>query len=112
MAEPRYKLIFTVPHAHLENVKDAVFAVGAGTFPGGKYTRVCFQMPGIGEFQPEVEKGAKPFVGTLGVLERVEEMRVEILCVGNDVMKEAVKALKRAHPYEEPAYEVYKMEDV
>ncbi len=95
MAASRYKLIFTVPLGHLGSVKAAVFDVGAGTIPGGKYTRVCFQVLGMGEFQPEVDKGANPFVGTPGTLEIVEEMRVEIVCVGEDVMRKAVEALKK-----------------
>ncbi|KAI9877693.1 MAG: hypothetical protein M1830_003100 [Pleopsidium flavum] len=108
--EPRYKLIFTVPHSSRSVCKDAIFAVGAGTYPGGKYTNVCFEIPGVGQFIPG--DGAKPNIGAVGKLEHVEEMRVEILCVGRDVMLEAVEALKSAHPYEEVAYEVYKMEDV
>ena len=71
---------------------------------------VCFETPGTGQFQPN--KGAVPNIGTVGKLERVDEMRVEVLCVGRDVMVGAVGALKNAHPYEEPAYEVYKLEDI
>ena len=48
----------------------------------------------------------------IGSLERVDEMRVEILCLGRQTMLQAVEALLKAHPYEEPAYEVYKLEDV
>lgn len=106
----RYKLVFFVPHSHLESCKEAVFATGAGTFPGGKYTKTCFQSPGIGQFLPN--EGANPNIGSVGALEKVEEMKVEILCVGREVMQEAVKALLKAHPYEEPAYEVYKLENI
>lgn len=51
-------------------------------------------------------------IGKIGKLEEVEEARVETLCVGRDVAVKAVQALKEAHPYEEPAYEVYKLEDM
>ncbi len=95
MREERFKLLFTVPHSHLEEVKAAIFAAGAGTSPDGKYTQVCFQSPGIGQFRAEPSSGAKPFVGELGVLEHVEEMKVETLCVGREVVREAVDALKR-----------------
>ena len=91
--EPRYKLIFTVPHSSLEACKDAIFAVGAGTYPGGKYTNVCFEIPGLCQFRPG--EGAKPNIGSVGQLEKVEEMKVEILCVGQPVMSKAVEALKR-----------------
>ena len=111
MANPtRYKLVFTVPHDHKEACKDALFAAGAGQWPNGKYSRVCFEIPGKGQFMPM--GGAVPNIGDVGKLEFVEEMRIEMICVGEDVMKKAVGELKKAHPYEEPAYDVYKMEDV
>ena len=91
----RFKLIFTVPHSHLEEVKNAIFDVGAGKYAEGKYTRVCFEMAGVGQFRPEADKGANPFSGTSGIVERVHEMRVEILCVGRGVVKDAADALKR-----------------
>ncbi|OKL55707.1 hypothetical protein UA08_09053 [Talaromyces atroroseus] len=106
----RFKLIFFVPHPQLETCKEAVFATGAGTFPGGKYSKTCFQTPGTGQFLPG--DGANPNIGAVGALEFVDEMKVEILCVGRQTMLDAVKALVKAHPYEEPAYEVYKLEDV
>lgn len=106
----RYKLVFFVPHSDLEKCKEAIFATGAGAFPGAKYTKTCFQSPGMGQFLPG--DGATPAIGTVGALEKVEEMKVEILCVGRSIMLHAVQALIEAHPYEEVAYEVYKMENV
>lgn len=106
----RYKLIFFVPHPQLESCKEAIFSTGAGAFPGGKYTKCCFQTPGTGQFLPG--NGANPNIGAVGALEHVEEMKVEILCVGRETMLNAVRALVKAHPYEEPAYEVYKLEEV
>ncbi|MCJ1261482.1 hypothetical protein MMC22_001346 [Lobaria immixta] len=89
----RYSLTFTVPHPSLTACKSAIFAAGAGTYPGGKYTKVCFQTPGVGEFTPG--EGAMPSIGTVGKAEVVEEMRVSVLCVGREVMMRAVEALKR-----------------
>ena len=106
----RYKLIFFVPHSHAEACKDAIFETGAGSFPGGLYTRCCFQTSGTGQFLPG--QGANPNIGAVGNVESVEELKVEIMCLGRSVMKAAVEALVKAHPYEEPAYEVYKMEDI
>lgn len=106
----RYKLVFYVPHSDLEKCKEAIFATGGGAFPGAKYTKVCFQSPGTGQFLPG--DGATPAIGATGTLEKVEEMRVEIMCVGRSIMLQAVQALVQAHPYEEVAYEVYKMENV
>ncbi|KAL9615258.1 MAG: hypothetical protein Q9167_000352 [Letrouitia subvulpina] len=107
---PRYKLTFTVPHHALEVCKSAVFSAGAGTYPGGKYSQVCFETTGTGQFMPGA--GAQPNIGAIGKIERVEETKVEVLCVGRDIMIAAVDKLKRAHPYEEVAYEVFAMEDV
>lgn len=106
----RYKLIFFVPTANVEPCKEAIFATGAGSFPGGKYTKCCFQTVGTGQFLPN--EGADPAVGAVGALERCEEVRVEIMCLGRGIMLNAVDALISAHPYEEVAYEVYKMENV
>ncbi|KAH6857048.1 GTP cyclohydrolase 1 type 2/Nif3 [Chaetomium sp. MPI-CAGE-AT-0009] len=106
----RYKLVFHVPPAALEACKAAVFAAGAGRYPGsGNYTEVCYISPGTGQFRPG--DTAKPHIGTPGALEQVEETRVETLCVGEEAARKAVAALKKVHPYEEPAYSVFKMED-
>lgn len=106
----RYKLIFFAPTADVERCKEAIFTTGAGTFPGGKYTKCCFQTVGTGQFLPS--EGANPAIGAVGDLERCEEARVEIMCLGREVMLSAVEVLVQAHPYEEVPYEVYKMEDV
>ncbi|KAB8304240.1 hypothetical protein EYC80_003657 [Monilinia laxa] len=53
---------------------------------------------------------ANPNIGTVGTLEEVPEVRFETLCVGEETIRHAVEALKKVHPYEEPAYEVYKLE--
>ncbi|KAJ5921182.1 adenosine deaminase [Penicillium verhagenii] len=106
----RYKLVFFVPPSDLEACKEAIFAVGAGSFPGGIYTKCCFQTIGQGQFLPN--QGANPAIGAVGVVETVEEVKLEIMCLGREVMLDAVKALVKAHPYEEVAYEVYRMENV
>lgn len=67
--------------------------LGAGSYPGGKYSMVCFEIPGIGQFLPG--EGASPNIGAVGKVERVPETRVEVLCVGKDVMTGAVESLKR-----------------
>jgi hypothetical protein len=91
----RFKLIFFTPPDALPKIKAAIFAVGAGTYPGEKYTQVCFESPGKGQFLPMAEAGANPAIGTPGVLETVDEVRVEILCVGEECTRKAVEALKR-----------------
>ncbi|OCL04307.1 structural toxin protein RtxA [Glonium stellatum] len=110
MTLPRFKLVFTVPPTHLSACKSAVFAAGAGRYPGpGGYTECCFMSRGAGQFRPGSE--ANPAIGEVGKLEELEVVRVETLCQGRECAEKAVEALKGAHPYEEPAYEVYKIED-
>ena len=92
-AAERFTLAFTAPLPFLESTKEAVFEAGAGTWPGQHYSRVCFETKGTGQFLPE--SGAVPNIGAIGKLEVVEEVRVEVLCVGRDVVLAAVKALKR-----------------
>ena len=105
----RYKLVFFVPPSDLEVCKEAIFATGAGSFPGGKYTKCCFQTHGTGQFLPN--EGANPAIGKVGAVEQCEEVKVEIMCLGRQIMRNAVQALIKAHPYEEVAYEVYRMEN-
>lgn len=100
-----YKLAFFVPVADAEAVKEAVFATGAGRI--GDYEACCFQTPGTGQFRPLT--GANPHIGRVGELERVEELKVELVCEDH-LIRAAVAALKQAHPYEEPAYDVWRLE--
>jgi len=107
----KFKLIFFVPPSSLSACKTAIFAAGAGRYPGpGSYTEACFQTDGTGQFRPGAR--ANPNIGTRGELEEVKEVKVETICLGRDVVGRAVEELKRVHPYEEVAYEVYKMEDL
>ncbi len=94
-SEPtRYKLVFFAPPSSLPPIKEAIFATAAGSYPGpGNYTRCCFTTPGIGQFLPG--ESAKPAIGEPGKVEEVGEVRCEIICVGQNVAKEAVAALKR-----------------
>ncbi|MFC3679910.1 NGG1p interacting factor NIF3 [Bacterioplanoides pacificum] len=101
-----YKLIFFVPQDHAEPVKQAVFATGAGQI--GDYAECCWQTPGSGQFRPLA--GAQPYLGRHGQLETVPELRVELVC-RDELIVEAVAALKQAHPYEEPAYDVWRLAD-
>lgn len=100
-----YSLVFYVPESHLESVKGAVFAVGAGRI--GDYEACCWQVKGEGQFQPN--RDATPFVGHVGELEVLAEYRVEMVLQA--ILKsEVVAALKAAHPYEEVAYHLIKLE--
>ena len=107
------KLAFFVPEQYLESVKQAVFEAGAGKI--GDYDQCCWQTLGQGQFRPLA--GSTPFIGdapksnnTAGPLARADEYRVEMVCQ-EDCIKQVVEGLKQAHPYEEPAYEVWNLLD-
>lgn len=90
----RYKLIFFSPPSDLPPIKEAIFATGAGSYPGaGNYTKCAFTTPGVGQFLPG--DSAKPAIGEPGKIEEVGEVRCEIMCVGESVTREAVAALKK-----------------
>jgi hypothetical protein len=103
----RYKLVFYVPVIHAAAVKKAIFATGAGTI--GEYKNCAFQVKGEGQFLP-TEK-ANPTIGESGKEETLEELKVEILCLDEQNTRDAVREMKKAHPYEEVAYEVYRVEE-
>ncbi|WP_296262066.1 MULTISPECIES: YqfO family protein [unclassified Pseudomonas] len=102
-----YKLAFFVPQSHVEQVKQALFAAGAGRI--GAYDNCSWQVLGHGQFRPL--DGSQPFIGQAGEIEYVEEWKVELV-VADELIKPAVAALKSSHPYETPAYEVWKLEDI
>lgn len=100
------KLNFFVPEEHLESVKQALFAAGAGRI--GNYDSCCWQTLGTGQFRPL--QGSDPFLGQQGKVEQVAEYKVELVCE-DSVIKAVIEALKRSHPYDEPAFDVIKLED-
>jgi len=100
-----FKLIYFVPVEALELTKQAVFDAGAGRL--GDYEHCAWQTLGQGQFKPC--QGANPYLGQPGLVERVEEYRVELL-VDESLIPSVIMALKAAHPYEEPAYEVIRLE--
>lgn len=102
-----YKLCFYVPESHLESVKAAVFKAGAGHI--GAYDSCCWQTLGQGQFRPL--NGSNPFIGQAGLVESVSEWKVEMV-VADEQIHDSVKALKAAHPYETPAYEVWRLTDM
>ena len=98
------KLGFYVPESHLEAVKAACFAAGAGRI--GDYDHCCWQTPGQGQFRPR--PGARPFIGEENRLEQVAEYRVEMVCE-RALARDVVQAMIAAHPYEEPAWDLVEL---
>lgn len=100
-----YILFFLAPETHLDVIKDAIFAVGAGCV--GNYSHCAWQTLGEGQFMPL--PGSHAFIGEINQLVKVPEYKVEIICTDAQIHK-AVAALKQAHPYETPSYQVLRME--
>jgi dinuclear metal center YbgI/SA1388 family protein len=96
------KLVFFCPPADVDAVVDALSEAGAGVI--GLYERCAFMHPGTGTFLASPE--ANPAVGQTGRVERVEEIRVEMVLPA-DRAGSAAAALVGAHPYEEPAYDLF-----
>ena len=102
-----HKLVWFVPEVAVEATRDAVFAAGAGRI--GRYERCSWYTAGTGTFL--AGEGADPAIGEVGREERVSEWRVETV-VPADRVEAVVQALRAAHPYEEPAFELYAIGDV
>jgi len=94
-----------VPASHTDIVREAMGKAGAGKI--GNYTNCSFSSKGIGRFKPEA--GANPTIGEVGKLESVEEERIEMMCP-KEVLTNVIAAIKRVHPYEEVALDIYPLD--
>jgi dinuclear metal center YbgI/SA1388 family protein len=101
-----YKLVVFIPIESAAKVSNAVFAAGAGVI--GNYSNCSFQAEGTGTFLPL--EGAKPAIGKKGKVEKVAEVRFETI-VQTERLDAVIAAMKKAHPYETPAFDVFKLYD-
>jgi len=100
-----YKICVYVPENTVEKVKQALFDAGAGRI--GNYDCCCWQTTGTGQFRPL--ENSQPAIGSINEIELLSEIKIELVCAAKYI-KPAIEAMKKAHPYEEPAYDVWKME--
>lgn len=103
-ADDNYKLIVFIPNEAAAKVSNAVFAAGAGTI--GNYSHCGFGAQGLGSFKPL--EGAMPAIGKKGKLEKVPEVRFETI-VPAQKLADCVAVMKKAHPYETPAFDIIKL---
>ncbi len=96
------KIVTFVPKSHLAGVRQALWSAGAGVI--GEYSKCGFVMEGMGSF--EGSAATNPAIGERGRLEEVAEARIEVVCPER-LVSEALRLLREAHPYEEPACDVY-----
>ncbi|HEV8247095.1 MAG TPA: Nif3-like dinuclear metal center hexameric protein [Polyangiaceae bacterium] len=97
-----YKLVVFVPAESADTLRHALARAGAGVI--GAYSDCSFNLQGTGTFFGH--EGTDPAVGTAGKLERVDELRLEMVCHGRSLPGVA-RAIEEAHPYEEPAWDLY-----
>lgn len=96
------KIVTFAPVKDAEKIRQALGAAGAGK--AGEYSFCSYSVVGRGRFTPS--KDANPHIGTKGEPEVVEEERIEVTCEKSRA-KEVIAAMKKAHPYEEVAFDVY-----
>ncbi|MBU1613080.1 MAG: hypothetical protein ABII98_00420 [bacterium] len=101
------KIRVTAPVDSAETVRQAMAEAGSGK--QGNYSCCSFSCRGVGRFLPE--NGAKPAVGAIGVPEEVVEEMIEAIC-HVDLVEKVVVAIRRVHPYEEPAIDIVSRLDI
>ena len=102
LASNQVKLVVFVPEEFIGKVSDAIFSAGGGSI--GEYSNCSFRIPGKGTFRGS-EK-TNPAAGAKGVFEKVDEVRLEVL-VDSWKLKHVLAEMLKVHPYEEPAYDIY-----
>jgi dinuclear metal center YbgI/SA1388 family protein len=106
LGEKYYKLVVFVPNGHEGRIIEAIAKGGGGVI--GRYDHCTFRTPGTGTYIPR--EGANPFQGRAGKLESAEECRLEAVVPGH-ARKAVIGSVRSAHPYEEPAYDLYALEN-
>lgn len=104
-SEPLYKLVVFSPVTHADDIRQALEKAGAGAI--GDYVGCSFSSSGIGRFTPV--EGAEPFIGEVGKGEEVKEERIEVVLPG-PIRSKVLKVMLGAHPYEEPAYDLFALD--
>lgn len=103
----KFKLVVFVPDSGVEALKTALFEAGGGKL--GNYDQCSWQTKGLGQFRPL--QGSTPAIGRENQLETLEEWRLEMM-VEEGSITEVIIALRAAHPYEEPAFDVHLLENL
>ncbi|WP_165006055.1 MULTISPECIES: Nif3-like dinuclear metal center hexameric protein [unclassified Enterococcus] len=99
------KLAVYVPVDHAADMREALAAAGAGK--QGDYEETSFTSIGQGRFRPE--QGARPAIGEIGHREQVQEAKVEVILPEN-LEHQVIEAMREAHPYEEPAFDLFRID--
>lgn len=105
--ENQIKLVVFVPAGYEEKIASAIFNAGGGVI--GEYSKCSYQLKGTGTF--EGSEASNPKFGTKENFEKVDEVRIEVL-VNNWRLNKVLNAMIEAHPYEEPAYDIYPVKNM
>lgn len=100
------KIAVYVPESHADEVRKAMFSAGAGTI--GDYDECSFNVNGTGTFR--AGESCSPFVGSIGEQHHEAEVKIEVLCPSY-LQAKVVSAMLKVHPYEEPAFDIYQIEN-
>jgi dinuclear metal center YbgI/SA1388 family protein len=100
------KLVVFTPQSHAESVKQALGDAGAGYI--GHYSHCTFNSSGTGTFMPQ--QGTNPYIGSKGKLEQVDEIKIETI-IPVHLQSKVLAAIRKAHPYEEAAYDIYPLDN-
>ena len=100
--EKLYKFVVYVPKTHEEIIREVLGKNKAGYI--GNYSHCTFNTDGIGTFK--AEDGANPYLGTIGEIEKAEEVKIETI-VQESILYKVIDEVVKAHPYEEVAYDIY-----
>ncbi|MCG7336398.1 Nif3-like dinuclear metal center hexameric protein [Sporosarcina sp. ACRSM] len=103
--EHMYKLIVFAPQSHVAEIRQALGKAGAGAI--GDYTSCSFSSVGTGRFTPN--DAAQPYIGAAGKEEAVAEEKIEVI-LPSILREKVLKAMLAAHPYEEPAYDLFQLD--
>lgn len=103
----QYKIVVFAPLTHADKLRMVMGGAGAGII--GNYSHCTFSIRGVGRSKPT--EGANPRIGEIGKLEEIEEERIETVC-SEENLNAVLQAIKDAHPYEEPATDVYLLEQI
>ncbi len=104
MQKTLYCFYYYVPKSHLETTKKAIFTAGAGRIDN--YSCCAWQTKGTGQFKPGT--GSNAYIGKIGKPTQLIEYKVETICPTAKI-KQVIKALKKSHPYESPAFGIIKL---
>lgn len=103
----KIKIVVFVPESHGDAVRQALGDVGGGRI--GTYSHCTFTTKGMARFLPEA--GSHPVEGHIGTLEEVIEEKIETVC-DREHVDAVINAIMKAHPYEEPAIDIYPIEEI